>query len=378
MCVPLQAFHVLIEALNSSISIRNYMSSAKATRLLKLSRLCHGETPHEQRLIDHLWSTVDFHATDPRDKVYAILGIAKERDRVAIVPEYTPENTLTILLRELAIHHIMTEKNFDILCYFPTFRSQQLNHHCSWVLDIYRHLNGLCPLSFKASGDRHPIVEFSINHEFLTAKGLGLGKVDTVIGPFGLGLSTGRHGTDFVFFNLSDDHSFKAMKGAARNAIRELLSVADEQFLDNILWNHIIGDNLKIGGDPFDAPCPCGYLELLEALSGRAYDTELPDACGKKEFRADNNEADNLFAFMRLSNRSFFITTNSMLGLGPPNLQKGDLISILFGCSLPTVLRESGEHYEWVGTAYVYGAMNGEYVDGLEENSPRTRDFILR
>ena len=397
VCVPLHAFHVLIDALNSNLNIQKYMSVAKATRLLKLSRLCHGQTPHKQSLIDLLWCTVDFQATDPRDKVYAILGIAQEQDRVGIVPEYIPENTLTNSLRKLVKHHIVTENNFDILCYFPTFVCQQSSHHCSWVPDLYRHVNGLCTQSFKASGDRPPVVQFSMSLELLTAKGLDIGKVDTVIGPFELGLSPGSHSENFVFCNLSDDRSFNAMKVAARNALRKIHPGADEQRLDEILWNHIIGDNIKIGGDPPDAPCPCGHLELLEALSARAYDTELPEAYGKitsrycesdggKQCLADNDEANilalcpasNLSTFMRLSNRSFFIMTNGMVGLGPPNLQKGDLVSVIFGCSLPTVLRESGEHYEWVGPAYVYRAMNGEYVNGLKDNSPQIRDFMLR
>ena len=55
-----------------------------------------------------------------------------------------------------------------------------------------------------------------------------------------------------------------------------------------------------------------------------------------------------------------------LVGFGPPKTEKGDIITILYGCSVPVVLRpvvtESGEHagYLFVGEAYIYGNMEGE------------------
>ncbi|KAL1794427.1 hypothetical protein ACET3X_007848 [Alternaria dauci] len=54
------------------------------------------------------------------------------------------------------------------------------------------------------------------------------------------------------------------------------------------------------------------------------------------------------------------------VGFGPPKTERGDMLAILYGCSVPVVLRpvanESGEHagYLFVGEAYVYGNMEGE------------------
>jgi hypothetical protein len=70
-------------------------------------------------------------------------------------------------------------------------------------------------------------------------------------------------------------------------------------------------------------------------------------------------------------NRKFFRSRGSvhedeeqLFGLAPTKSQVGDLIVILFGCSVSVVLREfktKGDHYfELVGEAYVHGMMDGE------------------
>jgi hypothetical protein len=57
---------------------------------------------------------------------------------------------------------------------------------------------------------------------------------------------------------------------------------------------------------------------------------------------------------------------DELVGFGPPKTEKGDVIAILYGCSVPVILRptesSSGEHlgYRFVGEAYIYGKMDDE------------------
>ena len=64
--------------------------------------------------------------------------------------------------------------------------------------------------------------------------------------------------------------------------------------------------------------------------------------------------------FIRSQERKLF-------GLGPKGTQVGDLICILYGCSVPVILRpqrdplgDKIEHYEIIGESYIYGMMDGE------------------
>ena len=69
----------------------------------------------------------------------------------------------------------------------------------------------------------------------------------------------------------------------------------------------------------------------------------------------------------------------SLFGLGPRGTQLGDLICVLFGCSVPVILRpqldSSGSkimHYEIVGESYIYGMMDGEAISKiLPKTSPQ-------
>lgn len=54
----------------------------------------------------------------------------------------------------------------------------------------------------------------------------------------------------------------------------------------------------------------------------------------------------------------------SLFGLGPKDVRSGDVVCILFGCSVPVILREmtkeKDHHYQFIGEAFVQGVMEGE------------------
>jgi hypothetical protein len=67
--------------------------------------------------------------------------------------------------------------------------------------------------------------------------------------------------------------------------------------------------------------------------------------------------------------RKFFLTDGRAphkphFGLAPPKTKEGDLICILFGCSVPVILRKISNKgkglYQFIGACYVHGSMDGE------------------
>jgi hypothetical protein len=75
--------------------------------------------------------------------------------------------------------------------------------------------------------------------------------------------------------------------------------------------------------------------------------------------------------------RRFFISHNKYMGLAPVDIQKGDLICILFGCRVPVVLRRVEDHYIFIGPAYFHGWMNGEAVKLYQEGKLPPQDFNI-
>ena len=66
-----------------------------------------------------------------------------------------------------------------------------------------------------------------------------------------------------------------------------------------------------------------------------------------------------------------FMTEKGYVGVGPEHLFEGDMICILLGGTVPFVLRPhptKQDGYRVVGEAYVYGIMDGEYMEGKEKS----------
>jgi hypothetical protein len=78
-----------------------------------------------------------------------------------------------------------------------------------------------------------------------------------------------------------------------------------------------------------------------------------------------------------ISNRSFFMTSSNLIGIGPPELKVGDQIAILAGAQMPFVLRlvpgeASGQQsFRLIGESYVHGVMDGSFVQFDDKGEPR-------
>lgn len=96
--------------------------------------------------------------------------------------------------------------------------------------------------------------------------------------------------------------------------------------------------------------------------------------------------------------RRFFITRDGYLGLGPGDIELGDEVDVVVGCSVPLILRKmagsdnsssssnnnSDEHdssYFFVGESFVTGIMDGEVMEEVRQKgtgTDRLRDVFLR
>jgi hypothetical protein len=80
-------------------------------------------------------------------------------------------------------------------------------------------------------------------------------------------------------------------------------------------------------------------------------------------------------------NRKFFVCRESqnesewLIGLGSRYIESGDLVCILFGCSVPVILRKvtrlylGNVSYHFVGECFVYEKMDGEALAAMDKTS---------
>ncbi|RYP74498.1 hypothetical protein DL771_002972 [Monosporascus sp. 5C6A] len=91
--------------------------------------------------------------------------------------------------------------------------------------------------------------------------------------------------------------------------------------------------------------------------------------------------------------------TEKLVGIGPPFTERNDLVCILFGCSVPVIIRpwvsfqrstsptaarrkpkegEKPDYYEFLGEAFVYGKMDGQAVSAMDRNQLEARTLKFR
>ena len=78
------------------------------------------------------------------------------------------------------------------------------------------------------------------------------------------------------------------------------------------------------------------------------------------DLAADNPDATYALAAMMKGghHRTVYITERGALGLGTDNVQIGDVVCILFGGTVPFVLRPQAHYWHFVGDCYVEEIMH--------------------
>ncbi|KAF7537874.1 hypothetical protein G7054_g3391 [Neopestalotiopsis clavispora] len=79
-----------------------------------------------------------------------------------------------------------------------------------------------------------------------------------------------------------------------------------------------------------------------------------------------------------IKDRKIFHTKNGYVGIGLESASVGDQLCVAFGCNLPILLRPEGSHYQHVGTSYVVGLMEGEAMTDLRNGKRQSQRFEIR
>jgi hypothetical protein len=146
-------------------------------------------------------------------------------------------------------------------------------------------------------------------------------------------------------------------------------------------WRMLTGNR---GRDASNAPHyfqrACAFFFSSERVTDDQYATAVRDDHPK--FVAEFLQRVQAIIWKR---RMIITDQERLLGFGSEDVQDGDLICIIFGCSVPVALRKivsdemTGEHhYKLVGDCYVHGMMDGEaFTMQQARNIPQTQ-FELR
>ncbi len=353
-----------------------------------------------------------FDATDPRDTVYALLSLASDGHMsvssngtstipACLIPDYS--KTTVQVYTDFVKHCVLSTRSLDVICR-------------SWALDLPK-AGQMVDSSFQQSSSRLPTWIRTVGHSPFDLRARETGRLDgdSLVGEPGHRIYNASRGRAAqASFYLSEDGtspdgpkiSTLSAKGIVLSVVSKVssrvvggtisddcLSMAgwdegnDFNRLSDRVWRTLVADR-DAGGrhTPFWFRRACAYC-----LSKATPDGDL----NTSSLLTDKSLPDTVISYLQrvqavVWGRKFFECQGaadggaSLFGLGPKAMREHDFVCILFGCSVPVVLREktslSGRYYELIGECYAHGLMDGEALAGQEDDyiNQHAVEFIIR
>jgi hypothetical protein len=319
-------------------------------------------------LIHLMRSFRHFQATDPRDKVFALLGIAKDTEALGIHPDYRKScqevysNLARTLIRNGHVELLS-------LCEFP----KQIDGLPSWVHDWSskscrsplqeraldrraRPTTTILEPKFSASGTNQTT---SLEGGYTRSWKLPLLLRATLLGEVQqVGMSWECNAFGRWLLDLQELSSLIPDKfilsGRGAHAVWRT-AVADQEIRQGIRKPRLSEEKLRI------------VHEALKGVDMSVLDAQQLLHAGLSDY------CEQLRAVARA--RRPLLASGGYLGIGPCETEQGDLVFILLGADTPYILRRRSQDktLQLIGEAYMFGVMDGEAMEG----SPYIEEIAL-
>jgi hypothetical protein len=328
-------------------------------------------------------------ATDPRDKVYGLLALMDPEMVRRIHPDYTASveevyvdfAKLTIDVSQTLenLRHIAPADSLPLPSWVPDWTSEQ-------------QLCSLGDIPHRACGNTLAQVSYSM-HGVLSCRGF---IVDTLDGMGCVWRDTYSNGWP---------PSTVRQPSSSQNPYGELDRVREAIWRTMVANRNVYAKTLQEDYSSllavpaiFEARGRLGNEDLEDIAA-----SELLSYCvrffqGNADFMVAGDRLSSYFisepSFAQLNSstlrnalaardkinlyRRLLTTSQGLLGIGSQTVLPGDLVCILFGCSMPIVLRGVDGGFQVIGECYVHGLMDGEGLELLQQQGLVIRDFNIR
>lgn len=316
-------------------------------------------------------------SSDPRDKVFGVLGVLGEEVRKEFAVDY--EKTVKDVYTDVVDFLVRTTGRLDVICeaiHFPVHTSSV--NLPTWVPD-WSHIPATSSIAlfpgtdFSASGDA------SASDWFLSQRRSRLN-----ISAIPLG-SVSRHGIPVGTLCTLQDYlmAFLNWRALFLDAVELKLTYSDqENFCETICFRQIPLEWKVKGRQAWMEACLHIFACLIkERLPRLAIDAELESYAGAKVEveQKDNRRFLQDHFGSRMMGRSFCLTSEGRMGVGTGFMAPYDEVVVPLGCSTPVLLRPEGNcgEYRFVGDIYIDGYMHGEAMDDRDSNGRRVKRYIV-
>ncbi|VUC31535.1 unnamed protein product [Clonostachys rosea] len=344
-------------------------------------------------------------STDPRDKIYALLGITERiHDSHNNLP-ISYEKPIEAVLWNLIVNHLASTKKLNFLSDgcglsspegFPSWLP--LWYEPDFETYPYSFLSDALASGYRAGGDTKAQFQYDEGRKLLKCQGIIVSTIEAVGEVY-----------DNTHDNSEDsEHSYER---SIHTKWAKLLGI-DDVFVDgNILWDAtkrgvisqeeyhtrflglLLRDKNKmhrfLNLSITLMACGSTYGDLLNATTVRdGNQTFLPSFAPHMVWPQSTNDKKQAGRTRNACHRRSIFTCQGgdMFGLGPGNAEPGDVVTVFLGADLLYVLRQVGEHdglptFKLVGEAYCISLMNGQATNvpgaGGDHNEVGTQTIQL-
>jgi hypothetical protein len=413
--IPMVSLGGNLIALADLLKVLHYLEAELGTEsahVKKAVRLQWINAEHRMRrrlpLRTLLYESRDRHCSDPRDKIYALLGLMLERPTILVKPAYDqdPEVVYANATRFL----IAADRSLDVICGHD--RQKRLPNYPSWTPDFSQFAVDDSQFLIDLSG-RTTVYKASLKEppqnildptclpddwKSLGVQAIYLGTIAHLSNTNSVNESVLKRAQDW---KLAIQHNFKGdtQEVLLLQTSFELVQHCCDYSTDNATAHesrwlstpegsrvlHDLALSLSELDDEeqhhlcskyvmtlicarLDTSSRCDFADVINRLY-QPLDKAQQQASSRPFPEILYDAIDGATAGRRL-----FVTENAkVLGAAPTSAEEQDQVFVLLGCSVPVVLRRLQEgEYTLVGECYCHGMMDGE-----AEKDADVRDIVL-
>jgi hypothetical protein len=351
-----------------------------------------------------LWSFRDCEATDPRDKIYSLLGMIKAFNIESEAISPPSANTAA----PLDLNQVIIDYQAPIEEVYASVARAIIN--CTQSLNI------ICACQGSSSFQRSWVPNWSLPWSYYSLL------IDNIYAFFGGEIqSVARYrasGSKVASALFSDAlfsirvegilwchilHMFKAPPVKANQPLLDsmlgLYSNLNRDF--RALLNNIYGEveqeeetedpvvlewiKALVGGDFVPGGCNYRIWRYFHPGATKEWHELAYSLKNTSETNEDDSEDDTEWTAAvsaRIAQlgegRRVFVSESGYCGLVPEHAKDGDCLCILFGCDVPVVLRKTGDWYTFIGECYIQRLMDGEAMKDLLVGKKMAQEFEIR
>jgi len=332
----------------------------EAHRVVQIIRRLRGSTyTTDRRLLDLLSQTYNLQCTNPRDKVYGILGLASDID----VGDLNPDYSLTCQEVYISVTKYCIQKYQSLAVLSCVRNPKTLSGLPSWVPDwnavskVSQCIGFRASEKYSAAGTAEPRYRFSPDGLVLYTWGRSM---DTV-------KSLGA-----IMLGTKEDYYFRDLVRQEWEALARTVSPYHTgELYPTILWRTLIADGQTRGRDSDKVRQNLFQASQYLTMRNRQLEDakKYPDPGDPPEEMSIVNSRQMEFSALydaASCGRRVAITDQKSICLVPAETQVGDHLCIFSGVQVPFVLRQEpqSERYRLVGECYVQGWMDGMLFRG--------------